>query len=144
MGLSRRTASFSTPTSMTVRRRREREEVRIVPTVVSLLCELSRRRYRHDTSLTLFASPRLATFSSIHQSGRTSLLIPKCGLPSPTRMTWRCPSTPFARGRLGFSGPYSYPVSINFSTFDTPASVLVRFVASFLSGSFEGRWIEYP
>jgi hypothetical protein len=52
-------------------------------------------------------------------------------------MTWRCPSTPFARGRLGFSGPYSYPVSINFCTFDTPALLLVRFV-SFSSRSFEG------
>ena len=56
MGLSRRTASFSTPTSMTVRRRRE-EEVRIVLTVVTPLCELSRRRRRHDPSLTFFSSP---------------------------------------------------------------------------------------
>jgi hypothetical protein len=142
MGLSRRTTSFSTPISMIVRRRRE--EVRIVPTVVTLLCELSRRRHRHDPSLTLFASPCLATFSSIHQSGKTSLLIPKCGLPSPTRMTWRCPSKPFARGRLGFSGPYSYPVSINFCTFDTPASLLVRFVSFFPSRSFEGGCVEYP
>jgi hypothetical protein len=60
-----------------------------------------------------------------------SLLIPKCGLPSPTRTTWRCPSTHFAYGRSGSSGPSLYPVSTNFYFFDTPASKSVRFVIYF-------------
>jgi hypothetical protein len=65
------------------------------------------------------------------QNGKTSRHTPKCGPPSPTRMTWRCRLIPCAHGRLGSFGPSSYPVSINFSTFDIPVSPLARFVAHF-------------
>ena len=126
--VSRRTGSFLTLTSIPLRR--QREVCASLRIVVSPHCQ----------TLTSLALPRLASHHPpplpayvlpTHQSGRMSLPILKCGPPSPTRTTWRCPSIPFARGRLGSYGRSSYPVSTSFSIFDTPASASVRFVPLF-------------
>jgi hypothetical protein len=136
--VSRRTVSFSTLTSIPVRR--QREVCASLRIVVSPHCQsltsLALPRLVSSRLVSHHPPPRPAYVLPTHQSGRMSLPIPKCGPPSPTRTTWRCPSIPFARGRLGSYGRSSYPVSTSFSIFDTQASASVRFVLLFFSSFF--------
>lgn len=78
--------------------------------------------------LSLFASILFPLQRLLQQTGRTNHHIQRSGQQSQIQMTSRCPSTLSAPGQSACSGPFSYPASINFSTYVIPVSPLAQSV----------------